>query len=158
MAFKFFSVLFSLSVRLSWRVHTLQSLVGDCHGAPNLCTNFAIMMGMIGPRFLSFQTLLERINAILKKICGVVVKSLYRKKHNLTNCRVLMNFSAKSLYRLCLLSYRTHYDASRLWSWSSLSIWLVAGMAPVRSVWVGSIASFINYLQPDYLTIIMVGF
>ena len=42
----------------------------------------AVMMGMMGPRFAKFQTLLERINAIAKEnLRGVrVVKSFVQEK------------------------------------------------------------------------------
>ncbi len=57
----------------------------------------AIMMGMVGPRFAKFQTLLERINAIAKIYIncarGQILctgKTIDRKV-----TEVLMNFSAK---------------------------------------------------------------
>ena len=120
----------------------------------------AIMMGMMGPRFAKFQTLLERINAIAKEnLRGVrVVKSFVQEKHNLTNLpKFQMNFSAKIFISVMPFSYRTRYDASRLWV-VFLSIWLVAGMAQSDPSVVGSIASFINYLSQIIFTIIMVGF
>ena len=48
-----------------------------------------LMMGMMGPRFTKFQTLLERINAIAKEnLRGVrVVKSFVREKTSLLNLR-----------------------------------------------------------------------
>ena len=46
--------------------HSSVTLVGHCpHGALIFALT-AIMMGMMGPRFAKFQTLLERLNACAK--------------------------------------------------------------------------------------------
>ena len=58
----------------------------------------AVMMGMMGPRFAKFQTLLERINAIAKEnLRGVrVVKSFVQEKSSLLSLRRFQtSFSVK---------------------------------------------------------------
>ena len=59
----------------------------------------AVMMGMMGPRFAKFQTLLERINAIAKEnLRGVrVVKSFVQEKERLLSLRRFQtSFSVKT--------------------------------------------------------------
>ena len=120
-----------------------------------------LMMGMMGPRFAKFQTLLERINAIAKEnLRGVrVVKSFVREKDQFNKfTQVSDELLGENLYigyafsivqpAMMLISYGTVF----------LSIWLVAGMAESDPSVVGSIASFVNYLSQIIFTIVMVGF
>jgi len=120
-----------------------------------------LMMGMMGPRFAKFQTLLERINAIAKEnLRGVrVVKSFVREKDQFNKfTQVSDELLGENLYIgyafsivqpvMTLISYGAVF----------LSIWLVAGMAESDPSVVGSIASFVNYLSQIIFTIVMVGF
>ena len=120
-----------------------------------------LMMGMMGPRFAKFQTLLERINAIAKEnLRGVrVVKSFVREKDQFDKfTQVSDELLGENLYigyafsvmqpTMMLISYGAVF----------LSIWLVAGMAESDPSVVGSIASFVNYLSQIIFTIVMVGF
>ena len=120
-----------------------------------------LMMGMMGPRFAKFQTLLERINAIAKEnLRGVrVVKSFVREKDQFAKfTQVSDELLGENLYIgyafsivqpvMMLISYGAVF----------LSIWLVAGMAESDPSVVGSIASFVNYLSQIIFTIVMVGF
>ena len=120
-----------------------------------------LMMGMMGPRFAKFQTLLERINAIAKEnLRGVrVVKSFVREKDQFNKfTQVSDELLGENLYIgyafsivqpvMMLISYGAVF----------LSIWLVAGMAESDPSVVGSIASFVNYLSQIIFTIVMVGF
>lgn len=119
------------------------------------------MMGVVGPRFSKFQTLLERINAIAKEnLRGVrVVKSFVREKDQFDKfTQVSDELLGENLYigyafsvmqpTMMLISYGAVF----------LSIWLVAGMAESDPSVVGSIASFVNYLSQIIFTIVMVGF
>ena len=119
------------------------------------------MMGVVGPRFSKFQTLLERINAIAKEnLRGVrVVKSFVREKDQFAKfTQVSDELLGENLYIgyafsivqpvMMLISYGAVF----------LSIWLVAGMAESDPSVVGSIASFVNYLSQIIFTIVMVGF
>ena len=120
-----------------------------------------LMMGMMGPRFAKFQTLLERINAIAKEnLRGVrVVKSFVREKDQFNKfTQVSDELLGENLYIgyafsivqpvMMLISYGAVF----------LSIWLVAGMAESDPSVVGSIVSFVNYLSQIIFTIVMVGF
>ncbi|MGZ9835077.1 ABC transporter ATP-binding protein [Streptococcus sp. V940] len=120
-----------------------------------------LMMGMMGPRFAKFQTLLERINAIAKEnLRGVrVVKSFVLEKDQFAKfTQVSDELLGENLYIgyafsivqpvMMLISYGAVF----------LSIWLVAGMAESDPSVVGSIASFVNYLSQIIFTIVMVGF
>ena len=120
-----------------------------------------LMMGMMGPRFAKFQTLLERINAIAKEnLRGVrVVKSFVREKDQFTKfTQVSDELLGENLY--IGYAFSIVQPAMMLISYGAvfLSIWLVAGMAESDPSVVGSIASFVNYLSQIIFTIVMVGF
>ena len=121
----------------------------------------ALMMGMMGPRFAKFQTLLERINAIAKEnLRGVrVVKSFVREKDQFDKfTQVSDELLGENLY--IGYAFSVMQPAMMLISYGAvfLSIWLVAGMAESDPSVVGSIASFVNYLSQIIFTIVMVGF
>ncbi|KXT90579.1 Lipid A export ATP-binding/permease protein MsbA [Streptococcus oralis] len=121
----------------------------------------AIMMGMMGPRFAKFQTLLERINAIAKEnLRGVrVVKSFVQEKAQFTKfTEVSDELLGQNLYIGYAFSVIEPVMMLVGYGAVFLSIWLVAGMAQSDPSVVGSIASFINYLSQIIFTIIMVGF
>lgn len=121
----------------------------------------SFMMGMVGPRFAKFQTLLERINAIAKEnLRGVrVVKSFVREKDQFNKfTQVSDELLGENLY--IGYAFSIMQPAMMLISYGAvfLSIWLVAGMAELDPSVVGSIASFVNYLSQIIFTIVMVGF
>ena len=119
------------------------------------------MMGVVGPRFAKFQTLLERINAIAKEnLRGVrVVKSFVREKDQFNKfTQVSDELLGENLY--IGYAFSVMQPAMMLISYGAvfLSIWLVAGMAESDPSVVGSIASFVNYLSQIIFTIVMIGF
>ena len=119
------------------------------------------MMGMVGPRFSKFQTLLERINAIAKEnLRGVrVVKSFVREKDQFAKfTQVSDELLSENLYIGYAFSIVQPVMMMISYGAVFLSIWLVAGMAESDPSVVGSIASFVNYLSQIIFTIVMVGF
>ena len=121
----------------------------------------AVMMGMMGPRFAKFQTLLERINAIAKEnLRGVrVVKSFVQEKEQFAKfTEVSDELLGQNLYIGYAFSVVEPFMMLVGYGAVFLSIWLVAGMVQSDPSIVGSIASFVNYLSQIIFTIIMVGF
>ena len=119
------------------------------------------MMGVVGPRFAKFQTLLERINAIAKEnLRGVrVVKSFVREKDQFAKfTQVSDELLGENLYIGYAFSIVQPVMMMISYGAVFLSIWLVAGMAESEPSVVGSIASFVNYLSQIIFTIVMVGF
>ena len=121
----------------------------------------AVMMGMMGPRFKKFQTLLDKINAIAKEnLRGVrVVKSFVREEDQFHKfSQVSDELLSENLYigyafsiiepMMMLVGYSSDY----------LAIWTLSGMIQAEPGLVSSIASFIGYLSQIIFTIIMVGF
>lgn len=121
----------------------------------------AVMMGMMGPRFKKFQTLLDKINAIAKEnLRGVrVVKSFVREEDQFHKfSQVSDELLSENLYigyafsiiepMMMLVGYSSVY----------LAIWTLSGMIHAEPGLVSSIASFIGYLSQIIFTIIMVGF
>ena len=120
-----------------------------------------LMMGMMGPRFAKFQTLLERINAIAKEnLRGVrVVKSFVRERDQFAKfTQVSDELLGENLYIGYAFSIVQPVMMMISYGAVFLSIWLVAGMAESDPSVVGSIASFVNYLSQIIFTIVMVGF
>ena len=121
----------------------------------------AVMMGMMGPRFAKFQTLLERINAIAKEnLRGVrVVKSFVQEKEQFAKfTEVSDELLGQNLYIGYAFSVVEPVMMLVGYGAVFLSIWLVAGMVQSDPSVVGSIASFVNYLSQIIFTIVMVGF
>jgi len=121
----------------------------------------AVMMGMMGPRFAKFQTLLERINAIAKEnLRGVrVVKSFVQEKEQFAKfTEVSDELLGQNLYIGYAFSVVEPFMMLVGYGAVFLSIWLVAGMVQSAPSVVGSIASFVNYLSQIIFTIVMVGF
>ena len=121
----------------------------------------SLMMGMMGPRFAKFQTLLERINAIAKEnLRGVrVVKSFVRERDQFAKfTQVSDELLGENLYIGYAFSIVQPVMMMISYGAVFLSIWLVAGMAESDPSVVGSIASFVNYLSQIIFTIVMVGF
>ena len=121
----------------------------------------AVMMGMMGPRFKKFQTLLDKINAIAKEnLRGVrVVKSFVQEEDQFHKfSQVSDELLSENLYigyafsiiepMMMLVGYSSVY----------LAIWTLSGMIQAEPGLVSSIASFIGYLSQIIFTIIMVGF
>ena len=126
-----------------------------------IVTMTGLMMGMMGPRFAKFQTLLERINAIAKEnLRGVrVVKSFVQEKDQFAKfTQVSDELLGENLYIGYAFSIVQPVMMMISYGAVFLSIWLVAGMAESEPSVVGSIASFVNYLSQIIFTIVMVGF
>ena len=121
----------------------------------------AVMMGMMGPRFAKFQTLLERINAIAKEnLRGVrVVKSFVQEKEQFAKfTEVSDELLGQNIYIGYAFSVVEPFMMLVGYGAVFLSIWLVAGMVQSDPSVIGSIASFVNYLSQIIFTIVMVGF
>ena len=121
----------------------------------------AVMMGMVGPRFAKFQTLLERINAIAKEnLRGVrVVKSFVQEKEQFAKFTEISDeLLDQTLYIGYAFSVVEPFMMLVGYGAVFLSIWLVTGMVQSDPTVVGSIASFVNYLSQIIFTIVMVGF
>ena len=121
----------------------------------------AVMMGMMGPRFAKFQTLLERINAIAKEnLRGVrVVKSFVQEKEQFAKfTEVSDELLDQNLYIGYAFSVVEPFMMLVGYGAVFLSIWLVTGMVQSDPTVVGSIASFVNYLSQIIFTIVMAGF
>ena len=121
----------------------------------------AMMMGLMGPRFKKFQTLLEQMNAIAKEnLRGVrVVKSFVQERaqfgkfsqvsDELLDQNLFIGYAFSVVEPMMMfVGYGAVY----------LAIWTLSGMVATDAGVVSSIASFIGYLNQIIFTIIMVGF
>ena len=121
----------------------------------------AMMMGLMGPRFKKFQTLLEQMNAIAKEnLRGVrVVKSFVQERgqfdkfsqvsNELLDQNLFIGYAFSVVEPMMMfVGYGAVY----------LAIWTLSGMVATDAGVVSSIASFIGYLNQIIFTIIMVGF
>lgn len=121
----------------------------------------AMMMGLMGPRFKKFQTLLEQMNAIAKEnLRGVrVVKSFVQERaqfdkfshvsDELLDQNLFIGYAFSVVEPIMMfVGYGAIY----------LAIWTLSGMVATDAGVVSSIASFIGYLNQIIFTIIMVGF
>lgn len=121
----------------------------------------AMMMGLMGPRFKKFQTLLEQMNAIAKEnLRGVrVVKSFVQERgqfdkfsqvsNELLDQNLFIGYAFSVVEPIMMfVGYGAVY----------LAIWTLSGMVATDAGVVSSIASFIGYLNQIIFTIIMVGF
>ena len=120
-----------------------------------------MMMGLMGPRFKKFQTLLEQMNAIAKEnLRGVrVVKSFVQERaqfdkfshvsDELLDQNLFIGYAFSVVEPIMMfIGYGAVY----------LAIWTLSGMVATDAGVVSSIASFIGYLNQIIFTIIMVGF
>lgn len=121
----------------------------------------AMMMGLMGPRFKKFQTLLEQMNAIAKEnLRGVrVVKSFVQERaqfdkfshvsDELLDQNLFIGYAFSVVEPIMMfIGYGAVY----------LAIWTLSGMVATDAGVVSAIASFIGYLNQIIFTIIMVGF
>ena len=121
----------------------------------------AMMMGLMGPRFKKFQTLLEQMNVIAKEnLRGVrVVKSFVQERaqfgkfshvsDELLDQNLFIGYAFSVVEPIMMfVGYGAVY----------LAIWTLSGMVATDAGVVSSIASFIGYLNQIIFTIIMVGF
>ena len=121
----------------------------------------AMMMGLMGPRFKKFQTLLEQMNAIAKEnLRGVrVVKSFVQERaqfdkfshvsDELLDQNLFIGYAFSVVEPIMMfIGYGAVY----------LAIWTLSGMVATDAGVVSSIASFIGYLNQIIFTIIMFGF
>lgn len=121
----------------------------------------AMMMGLMGPRFKKFQTLLEQMNAIAKEnLRGVrVVKSFVQERGQFDKFSQVSN---KLLDQNLFIGYAFSVVEPMMmfvgYGAVYLAIWTLSGMVATDAGVVSSIASFIGYLNQIIFTIIMVGF
>lgn len=121
----------------------------------------AMMMGLMGPRFKKFQTLLEQMNAIAKEnLRGVrVVKSFVQERAQFGK---FSHVSAELLDQNLFIGYAFSVVEPIMmfigYGAVYLAIWTLSGMVATDAGVVSSIASFIGYLNQIIFTIIMVGF
>ena len=121
----------------------------------------AMMMGLMGPRFKKFQTLLEQMNAIAKEnLRGVrVVKSFVQERaqfgkfshvsDELLDQNLFIGYAFSVVEPIMMfIGYGAVY----------LAIWTLSDMVATDAGVVSAIASFIGYLNQIIFTIIMVGF
>ncbi|CEL91299.1 ABC transporter ATP-binding protein [Streptococcus sanguinis] len=119
------------------------------------------MMGMMGPRFKRFQTLLDKINAIAKEnLRGVrVVKSFVQEEEQFHKfSQVSDELLSQTLYIGYIFSIVEPLMMLVGYSSVYLAIWTLSGMIQAEPELVSSIASFIGYLSQIIFTIIMAGF
>lgn len=119
------------------------------------------MMGMMGPRFKKFQTLLDKINAIAKEnLRGVrVVKSFVQEEEQFHKfSQVSDELLSQTLYIGYIFSIVEPLMMLVGDSSVYLAIWTLSGMIQAEPELVSSIASFIGYLSQIIFTIIMAGF
>ena len=121
----------------------------------------AMMMGLMGPRFKKFQTLLEQMNAIAKEnLRGVrVVKSFVQERAQFDK---FSHVSDELLDQNLFVGYAFSVVEPMMmfvgYGAIYLAIWTLSGMVATDAGVVSSIASFIGYLNQIIFTIIMVGF
>lgn len=121
----------------------------------------AMMMGLMGPRFKKFQTLLEQMNAIAKEnLRGVrVVKSFVQERAQFDK---FSHVSDELLDQNLFIGYAFSVVEPMMmfvgYGAIYLAIWTLSGMVATDAGVVSSIASFIGYLNQIIFTIIMVGF
>lgn len=121
----------------------------------------AVIMGVMGPRFVTFQTLMDKINGIAKEnLRGVrVVKSFVQEKaqyakfketsNELLGLNLFVGYGFSVMQPvLMFIAFMTMF----------MSVYMVSGMIETKPEAIGSIASFISYMMQIIFAIIMVGF
>ena len=121
----------------------------------------AIVMGQMGPRFGKFQTLMDRMNSIVKEnLRGIrVVKSFVQEKNQydkfkevsneLLDLNIFIGYGFSILQPLMMfISYMAIFA----------SLYLVSGMVDTNIEVVGGFTSFMSYLMQIMFAIIMTSF
>lgn len=121
----------------------------------------AIVMGQMGPRFGKFQTLMDRMNSIVKEnLRGIrVVKSFVQEKNQydkfkevsneLLDLNIFIGYGFSILQPLMMfISYMAIFA----------SLYLVSGMVDTNLEVVGGFTSFMSYLMQIMFAIIMTSF
>lgn len=121
----------------------------------------AIVMGQMGPRFGKFQTLLDRMNSIVKEnLRGIrVVKSFVQEKNQydkfkevsneLLDLNIFIGYVFSILQPLMMfISYMAIFA----------SLYLVSGMVDTNLEVVGGFTSFMSYLMQIMFAIVMTSF
>lgn len=121
----------------------------------------AIVMGQMGPRFGKFQTLMDRMNSIVKEnLRGIrVVKSFVQEKNQydkfkevsneLLDLNIFIGYGFSILEPLMMfISYMAIFA----------SLYLVSGMVDTNIEAVGGFTSFMSYLMQIMFAIIMTSF
>ena len=121
----------------------------------------AIVMGQMGPRFGKFQTLMDRMNSIVKEnLRGIrVVKSFVQEKNQydkfkevsneLLDLNIFIGYGFSILQPLMMfISYMAIFA----------SLYLVSGMVDTNLEAVGGFTSFMSYLMQIMFAIIMTSF
>lgn len=121
----------------------------------------AIVMGQMGPRFGKFQTLMDRMNSIVKEnLRGIrVVKSFVQEKNQydkfkevsneLLDLNIFIGYGFSILQPLMMfISYMAIFA----------SLYLVSGMVDTNIEAVGGFTSFMSYLMQIMFAIVMTSF
>ena len=121
----------------------------------------AIVMGQMGPRFGKFQTLMDRMNSIVKEnLRGIrVVKSFVQEKNQydkfkevsneLLDLNIFIGYGFSILQPLMMfISYMAIFA----------SLYLVSGMVDTNIEAVGGFTSFMSYLMQIMFAIVMMSF
>ncbi|HFU4391920.1 TPA: ABC transporter ATP-binding protein [Streptococcus suis] len=121
----------------------------------------AIVMGQMGPRFGKFQTLMDRMNSIVKEnLRGIrVVKSFVQEKNQydkfkevsneLLDLNIFIGYGFSILQPLMMfISYMAIFA----------SLYLVSGMVDTNIEAIGGFTSFMSYLMQIMFAIIMTSF
>ncbi|MDG3181536.1 ABC transporter ATP-binding protein/permease [Streptococcus suis] len=121
----------------------------------------AIVMGQMGPRFGKFQTLMDRMNSIVKEnLRGIrVVKSFVQEKNQydkfkevsneLLDLNIFIGYGFAILQPLMMfISYMAIFA----------SLYLVSGMVDTNLEVVGGFTSFMSYLMQIMFAIVMTSF
>ena len=121
----------------------------------------AIVMGQMGPRFGKFQTLMDRMNSIVKEnLRGIrVVKSFVQEKNQydkfkevsneLLDLNIFIGYGFSILQPLMMfISYMAIFA----------SLYLVSGMVDTNIEVVGGFTSFMSYLMQIMFAIVMTSF
>ncbi|MFZ2952595.1 MAG: ABC transporter ATP-binding protein [Streptococcus suis] len=121
----------------------------------------AIVMGQMGPRFGKFQTLMDRMNSIVKEnLRGIrVVKSFVQEKNQydkfkevsneLLDLNIFIGYGFSILQPLMMfISYMAIFA----------SLYLVSGMVDTNLEVVGGFTSFMSYLMQIMFAIVMTSF
>lgn len=121
----------------------------------------AVIMGIMGPRFALFQTLMDKINSIAKEnLRGVrVVKSFVQEREQYAKFKETSN-ELLDLNLFIGYGFSVMQPILMLVAFMAIfvSIYVVGGMVGEQPEVLGSVASFMTYMMQIMFSIIMVGF